>query len=344
MLYHHNIIVSFSSDCYTEDDFDFKTFGLHIIADKWKANLMPYRTLDIKLKASSNGISSAIYPTNPADLVFLGEDLPTFCRALLLRAKHWQDRQPSNFLSTSSLWVEQNKSVAIHTGKDDQSATYVPKNLERFLQPLRQLHSFQTASVIGNLNDQFKADLRASICREQPSGGAVLHDIVTAIKKGDEARASNKFSEALSIYLAAARDNTDRGYCLPQTRPSNTPGAAPDGRLHSAFVGNLFALRMKLGETCLQLRLWQDAYQWSMRAVDQIAKDWIDPGQKSIANPYQADDWGQAHWLMVRTSEGVGKLEEALMNIKKLLRLKKNRSMLEAEMKRLEGKIASAAR
>lgn len=334
LLYHQNMIVSFSSDAYAEEDFDFKTLGLHVIAHKWKSHLLPYRTLDIKLKAVPAGKWDVIFPSRPANLIFLGEDLPTFCRAFLLKVKHWQDEGWPNFLSTSSLLIEQQKSIATNTGEDDCSVSYVPVNLERFLQPLRQLHSLQTVSVIGDLDNKFKADLCASICRQQPSDDDVLHDIVTAIKKGDEAWANNDFKKALSIYLAAARDNQERSYRL---RPRS--GVAPNDRLHFAFVGNRFALRMKLAETYLQLRLWTIAYSWSRRAAQQVESSPID---KRILTPYPDNARMRAYWLMVRATEELGDWSKALAYMKLLLRLEPKNPLWEAEMKLLEGRISKA--
>ncbi|CAD6576074.1 MAG: hypothetical protein ASARMPRED_007594 [Alectoria sarmentosa] len=343
VLYYENMLVTFSSDYYNEDDLDLDSFGLRITADAWKVSHFQYCALSIKLKADekvkANIELSADFPRNGmSNIIFPGEDLPAFCRSLLRQTKNRHTQYGPNFLTTSSLEVELNCPVGRSEGENDKIASYAPKLVEQLLQPLRQLHSLQHAYIIGDIDEKFKADLCASICNDLPSGDSVVRDVVNTIKKGNEAFANSEFEEAISIYKAAAKDNHDRACRWPVAVYTTTPGAIANTRLHYAFVRNRFVLRNKLAKTYLQMGAYEAAYKWSERAAHEIKCYMRTPRLNHVPRPFQEGDETEAHLLKAHASEGMGRLGEAFQIVKDLVWLDRD-PMLEAELKRLERKI-----
>lgn len=341
------MLVTFSSDYYNEEIFDLDSFGLHITADAWKVSRLPYSTLSIKLKADEKVKAdtefNADFPRNGMSYcIFPGEDLSAFCRSFLRQTKNWHAKYRPKFLATSSLEVELNCPVGRNEGENDGLASYAPKLIQQLLQPLRQLHSLRHASILGDLDENFKADLCASICSDPPSGDSVVQDVLNTIKRGNEAFANSKFEEAISIYKAAAKDNHDRGCCWPLPVSTTSPGAIANTRLQHAFVRNRFVLRNKLARTYLQMGAYEAAYKWSERAVHEIKFNMRTPRLNNVPRPYQADDETKAHLLKAWASEGKGNLFEAFAIVKDLVWLNRD-PVSRAEMKRLEGKILKLA-
>ena len=130
--------------------------------------------------------------------VFTSDELPTFCR-LLLKMSVYND----TILRNTALYIEINPAIWIGQSTEMDSNPAGLSRVGRFLEPMRQLHSFGAAQVEGPLSGNCKGDIIQSVCKECPTAVDIHNTAILALHRGDEQVSKGHISSAILEYKKA---------------------------------------------------------------------------------------------------------------------------------------------
>ncbi|KAM0798572.1 hypothetical protein BDR22DRAFT_858925 [Usnea florida] len=132
---------------------------------------------------------------NPCNYIFCNSQLPEFCRILL--------ENGVKVLRQMELFVEIDSTVQTGQATKTESTVCDHSRLDELLDPLHQLHSFKVVHVQGPLDDGYKNELMASICKDRPTPEAVVQRSMLHLDRADEQASKGHFTKANLLYKAA---------------------------------------------------------------------------------------------------------------------------------------------
>ena len=131
----------------------------------------------------------------PWNFIICSSQLPEFCRLLF-------DKNLS-VLGQTTLQVEIDSTIQTGQATETESTTCGLSRLDEFLDPLRQLHSFEVVHIHGPLSVRYKNELIASICKDRPTPEAIIQLSMLYTDRADELVSKRHFTKANLLYKAA---------------------------------------------------------------------------------------------------------------------------------------------
>ena len=133
----------------------------------------------------------------PWTYIFCSDELPKFCRFLLYMYQYDVGPLKESILDidTSSAITDRQVNVI-----DDHPAGRA--RMERFLGPLRQLHSLGAAQIDGPISGRYKGEIIERICRHCPVAMDIVHETVASLEQADEQASRSQLRRANLGYKA----------------------------------------------------------------------------------------------------------------------------------------------
>ena len=186
------------------------------------------------------------------------------------------------------------------TGLKDGSIPIGAKE-QRLLEPFRRLHSIGYGSIAGEISEQYKGDIVASMRKEPPTAEDVIKMACATKAEGDKAFRNKNIVLSLSKYEKACND-IEAGH--QSSSASSAPALIANGKYAGLIFSRakehlLFTLRLNIMAVLLHLRDYQHAYYWG-RVEQDIRKDLV-----------SKDDFARLWHLRSSASIGLGQQEAA---------------------------------
>lgn len=333
VLYDQNMFVEFKSDL-TIADIDFKWLGVPVVAQNATAARFVYCALQIKVKpkrvsrykkgtplhvsTSENFwipwcFGQRMLITNISQLIFAGADMPIFCTALLLGGRS----QIQIFKSSLSI----NLSCSTAAEEDKARTSFSIPLQKSLLEPLRSLHSFQTVSITGPLDEQYKTELCLSICKNPSSFQKRLSDVLDRVREGDEAfntaRTTAHYHRAITVYNTAMtelKDGCSRLYRSGGLGMGLVPTLHADEiNLKVTYSDLVCKLQINLAAAHFELGHYAQSRKWGYDAFETLGED------HTVFSPDPR--CGKAYLLLARSNNKLGRWEEAVEWMEEAVRI-----------------------
>ena len=278
----------------------FELEGLPVVAENELASRITCSVIELSLVINND----ATYEPWSSTSVFAGDDITTFCKVLL----------------RSSL----QSSLSIAVALDAQSTTSSLKLLE----PFHRLHSLETANITGQLSNENKSGLIASLLRQAPGFDAVIQEVKNTIREGDQAATDKDYPTAIARYKKALEDNED---CSKLGAYDVKCGRFQKVNHHGAVYMELaLALNEKLALTNLESKNYSRAHEWAKCGL-------------LLISPFseEMELFARFESLAARASEELGLVERAAEEMTEAVCYDPEDSTLAAELARLKLKIQS---
>ena len=127
--------------------------------------------------------------------IFCSDDLPAFCRFLLKRSG-----MP---LGNMALCIGVNPAIWKGPAIGMDSSPVGRSRVQKLLEPLRQLHSFEGSCIDGPLTATYKDSIRKSVCNDCPTALETIGTVVDMLTQGDEQMSEGRFVLAKQHYRQA---------------------------------------------------------------------------------------------------------------------------------------------
>ena len=189
--------------------------------------------------------------------------MPAFCTALIIR------RQSPGGIIGSSLLINFNCNM---TAKDNpQRASFSIPALKGLLEPLRSLRRFESSSIAGPLDEEYKRDLCLSICRKGSYNEEYTDKVMAAIRESDQVSKNTDIShycrahkririlESTMIMLKDRFSPIDR---VPVHSRSSRSIIS-----HKIYLILVLNIRYDLAEAYCGLEEWNQGRKWSGRVM-----------------------------------------------------------------------------
>lgn len=277
----------------------FELEGLPVVAENELASRITCSVIELSL-VINNG---ATYEPWSSTSVFAGDDINTFCRVLL----------------RSSL----QSSLSIAVALDAQSTTSSLKLLE----PFHRLHSLETANITGQLSNDYKSGLIASLLRQAPGFDTVIQEVKNTIREGDQAGTDKDYPTAIARYKKALEDNED---CRKFAAHDVKCGRFQKVYHRAVYMGMALALNEKLALTYLESKNYSRAHKWAKSGL-------------LLINPFSEEMklFARFESLAAQASEALGLLGRAAEEMADAVCYDPEDSKMAAELARLKLKIQS---
>lgn len=150
----------------------------------------------------------------------------------------------------------------------DQRRTYLKDcsipldaKVKRLLDPFRRLHSIGQIVISGDVNEQYKSEIVASMMKEPPTAEVIINMACATKAEGDEAFHNEDFSSSVSAYEKAHSD-IEAGHqpWLPSALVAR--GRYAGVPISSAKDHLTFTLRLDMVAALLKLREYRNASNW----------------------------------------------------------------------------------
>lgn len=169
---------------------------------------------------------------------------------------------------------------------------------ERLLEPFRRLHSIGYVSIAGEISEEYKSDIVASMRKEPPTAEDVIQTACATKAEGDKAFRNKNLMLSLSEYEKTYSDiEAGHQFAFAPALISNGKYA---GLLFSRAKEHLlFTLCLNIIAVLLHLRAYQHAYNWG-RVEQDTRKDLV-----------SKTDFARLWHLRSQASQALGQSEAA---------------------------------
>ncbi len=277
--------------------------GLRVVAEYDLASRVTYCASELTMmhctKSDSEDVSTFIFPA---------EEMTAFWR-FLMRTGH------------TYRW-----SLSIAITRVPSGTTSILKLLE----PLRRLHSLQSASITGPVSDEYKSILVERMLK-QPDTDTAMQDVHDIMDQGTQASRNKDYSVAIAKYKRAIEDIAEYS-CWFEEAPSSVlkRGRFSGQTFNTAYLETLLNLNTRLAIAHLKTGSHSRAHEWITRALKHI----------NIIGLLRACPGGAAdakiYSIAAQASEGLGLVNRAFEEMKKAVWHDPGDSRLATELVRLE--------
>ncbi|KAM0798573.1 hypothetical protein BDR22DRAFT_858927 [Usnea florida] len=127
--------------------------------------------------------------------IFCSDELPAFCRFLLKRSG-----MP---LGNMALCIGVNPAIWKGPAMGMDRSPVGRSRVQKLLEPLRQLHSFESSCIEGPLTATYKDSIRKSVCNDCPTALETISTVVGMLTQGNERMSEGRFVLAMQHYKQA---------------------------------------------------------------------------------------------------------------------------------------------
>ena len=204
----------------------------------------------------------------PWNYIFCSDELPEFCRLLLSNFQHRLDS-----LRETVLYIN------IHSAITNGQAEVIDNHpagrarMERFLGPLRQLHSLGAAQIDGPLSGSYKGEIIRSICRHCPTAMDVVHAAIASLKQADEQASRSQLRHAnlgykatLSLLRSCYWHHQEKDFIM-------SDGPFPGLEAHKVVDNFVVRLQARIAAVYYKINQLRMARIYTRRAMDRRLRD-----------------------------------------------------------------------
>ena len=127
--------------------------------------------------------------------IFCSDELPALCRFMLTKG--------GIPLESMALCIEVNPAIWKGPAIGIDSSPVGRSRVQKLLEPLRQLHSFESSCVDGPLTATYKDSIRKSVCNDCPTALEVIGTVEGMLTQGNERMSEGRFVLAKQHYKQA---------------------------------------------------------------------------------------------------------------------------------------------
>lgn len=334
VLYVENLLVRVSSMQGTLSDFfvwNGDDYAAPLLAREDHAKRFTRHVMEVVMPHNSESPWSIEFGPYPSEDCFIiaSNDLPRFCWFLLMNSHSWNPalseltlaieiRHPMDVSTTQEDATTENENTVKDDAYSEDEAktegeaanTRIQTNtkstdhrIQRLLEPLRRLHSFQAVHIEGPISEQYKLPLLASMCGPEPSDQELFDEVLAM------------FEDAKITYDAGNLDSavTKMKYTLDTI--NDYEKIAPSGPHHllplwDACRHMQFTMWTNLGWASLEKRDGTFEISNAKKYTEILIRRFVDDGWEYLNLPAMGHDIAMIFYLKVKVWEAYDDLED----------------------------------